>query len=67
MISKKIKNGEAVSFDQASLEELVGGISMLEPKYVLGVRVTSWIALCVAVLIGLLLGFCFTGIFSHFG
>jgi hypothetical protein len=60
--SARLKGGEPVSYDQSSVDMLMNDLPQL-PTYFLGRRKTSWIALGIVVLIGLLMGGCFSTIF----
>jgi hypothetical protein len=62
--SVRIGRGESVGYDDAALSNLAKQIPMTEPKYILGVRRTSWIALGIAIIIGVLFGSCLVGVFQ---
>ena len=66
-VSVKLIGGEAISFDNASVAAITSTIPALSNATVLGVRKTSWIALGIAILIGVMLGACFVTIFSMLG
>ena len=66
-LSKRIQRGEPLSFDGASLRELKYDLPVGDSRYVLGVRLSSWIALGIAIFLGLVLGGCLIGINLVFG
>ena len=65
--SGRIERGERISFDDAALRKLATGLVFVQPKCILGVRKTSWIALGIAIAIGVLVGTCFTTLFRLLG
>ena len=65
--SKKIHAGEPISFDDATLAKWMQVKAAPTPKLIFGERKGSWIALGIAILLGILLGSCFMGLFHLLG
>ena len=65
--SNKLKQGQSIGFDAASVQELAEALALFKPTYLLGVRTTSWMTLGVAIVIGVLFGSCLVGSFIWLG
>jgi hypothetical protein len=65
--SDRIGRGEPFVYDDAAVSDFAKQIHMTEPRHMLGVRTSSWIALGIAVVIGVLMGSCFVGVFHVLG
>jgi hypothetical protein len=66
-VAEKLRLGEPVLFDEKWLQESAKHGSVAEPRYLLGIRVTSWGALGIAVVLGILIGSIFMLIFRVAG
>ena len=65
--AERIGRGEPVVFDEAAVKDWANMIPAEEPAYIFGVRRSSWLALGVATVLGILLGSCFVGLFHMLG
>ena len=66
VIGKKIEAGEPITFNEDSLREFATSIPVAEPKYIFGVRATSWAALGIAIPVGIIFGSCNVAVFHFF-
>jgi hypothetical protein len=65
--SEVLSRGDSFVYDETMIETLANATPMFRDRYILGVRTTSWIALGIAIVVGLLFGACLVALFSLFG